>query len=60
MSELAILNDAFLKVVGTDVELSLNRVLISAETMLSEENVGNAVIVFERVCPLWVVGGGSS
>ena len=60
MSELPILNDAFLKVVDTDVELSLNHVSVLMEMKLSEENVGNAVIVFERVCPLWVVGGGSS
>lgn len=60
MSELPILNDAFLKVVDTDVELLLNHVSVLMEMKLSEENVGNAVIVFERVCPLWVVGGGSS
>jgi hypothetical protein len=60
MSELPILNDAFLKVVDTDVELSLNHVSVLMEMKLSEENVGNAVIVFERVCPLWVVGCGSS
>jgi hypothetical protein len=49
-----------LKVVDTDVELSLNHVSVLMEMKLSEENVGNAVIVFERVCPLWVVGCGSS
>lgn len=56
MSELPILNDASLWVVGTDVELKLNHVLISVETKLSEENVGNAVIASERVCPSWSKG----
>ena len=56
MSELPILNDASLWVVGTDVELKMNHVSTSVEKKLSEENVGNAVIAFERVCPSWSKG----